>query len=108
MAGDKGFSPRAEVREALEKVVATLAIPRRLADFADELLVRWQCFRAGIEGTISALKRVFRLFRCFFRGFKGFASAVGLSVFFDNAFRVVGTPVADHYYLIVRILSLQI
>ncbi len=84
MAGDKGFSPRAEVRARLEAVVETLAIPRRLQDFADALLVHWQRFRAGIEGTISALKRVFRLFRCYFRGSRSFGSAVGLGVFGHN------------------------
>jgi len=84
LAADKGFSPRAEKRAELEALVDTLAIPRRVADFADRLLVHWQCFRAGIEGTISALKRAFRLFRCLFRGFKNFASGVGLSIFGHN------------------------
>jgi IS5 family transposase len=83
-AADKGFSPRAEVRAQLAEVVETLAIPRRTQDFADEVMVHWQNFRAGIEGSISALKRVFRLFRCFSRGFKHFASAVGLGVFSHN------------------------
>ena len=46
-------------------LVGTLAIPRRLRDFADKVLAKWQAFRAGIEGTISGLKRAFRLFRCF-------------------------------------------
>ena len=64
--------------------MCTLAIPRRMSDLADALLARWQKFRAGIEGTISALKRVYRLFRCHFRGFKGFRSAVGLAVFGHN------------------------
>ena len=84
LAADKGFSPRAEKRAELEAVVDTLAIPRRMADFADAVLARWQWFRAGIEGTISALKRAFRLFRCLFRGFRHFASGVGLSIFGHN------------------------
>jgi len=66
----KGFSPRAEKRAELEAMVETLAIPRRMADLADAALRGSQWFRAGIEGTISALKRAFRLFRCLFRGFK--------------------------------------
>ena len=41
-------------------------------------------FRAGIEGTISGLKRAFRLIRCFFRGFRSFQAAVGLGVFCHN------------------------
>ena len=62
----------------------TLAIPRRMRDFADEVLSHWQAFRAGIEGTISGLKRAFRLARCFYRGFKSFAASVGLAVFSHN------------------------
>ena len=84
LAADMGFSPRAEKRAELEARVETLAIPRRMRDFADAVMARWQWFRAGIEGTISALKRAFRLFRCLFRGFKNFASGVGLSIFGHN------------------------
>lgn len=80
VAGDKGMNPRAEKRAALERKVRVLAIPRRLKDWADEGMVEWQRFRAGIEGTISVLKRAFRLARCLFRGFRHFASAVGLNV----------------------------
>jgi len=32
-----------------------------MRDFADKVLSMWQSFRAGIEGTISGLKRAFRL-----------------------------------------------
>ena len=84
VAGDKGMNPRAEKRAALETKVKVLAIPRRLKDWADEGMVEWQRFRAGIEGTISVLKRAFRLVRCLFRGFRHFASAVGLSVVCHN------------------------
>jgi IS5 family transposase len=84
MAGDKGMNPRAEKRAALEAKVKVLAIPRRLKDWADEGMVEWQRFRAGIEGTISVLKRAFRLARCLFRGFRHFASGVGLSVVCHN------------------------
>lgn len=84
MAGDKGFRPDAATFEDLEEEVETLAIPHRLRDFADKVMVMWQAFRAGIEGTISRLKRAFRLSRCFFKGFKGFARGVGLQVFAHN------------------------
>jgi len=84
LAGDTGMGPRAEKRAALEKKVKVVAIPRRLKDWGDEAMVEWQGFRAGIEGTISVLKRAFRLGRCLFRGFKHFASAVGLSVVCHN------------------------
>ncbi|MGQ9607557.1 MAG: transposase [Thermogutta sp.] len=84
LAADKGFCPDAEAYAALEKQVGTLAIPRRMRDFADKVLRAWQAFRAGIEGTISGLKRAFRLARCFYRGFKHFQGAIGLGVFAHN------------------------
>jgi IS5 family transposase len=43
-----------------------------------------QKFRAGCEGSISVLKRVFGLYRCFFRGFKSFASSIGRIVLCHN------------------------
>ena len=61
-----------------------LGVPRRTRDFGDTLMGVWQQWRAGIEGTISCLKRAFRLARCCFRGFKNFASAIGSAVFCHN------------------------
>jgi IS5 family transposase len=43
-----------------------------------------QKFRAGCEGSISVLKRVFGLRRCLNRGFNSFASAIGCLVFSHN------------------------
>lgn len=43
-----------------------------------------QKFRAGCEGSISVLKRVFGLRRCLFRSFKSFASSIGCLVFCHN------------------------
>lgn len=43
-----------------------------------------QRFRAGCEGSISVLKRVFGLYRCLFRGFKSFASSIGSTIFCHN------------------------
>ncbi len=84
LAGDKGFCPNSEKYAELEERVETLAIPKRLRDLADTVMKTWQMFRAGIEGTISGLKRAFRLSRCFYRGFKSFESAVGLGIFSHN------------------------
>jgi IS5 family transposase len=84
LAADKGFCPAAAKFEELAEQVDTLAIPRRMRDFVDKVLAHWQAFRAGIEGTISGLKRAFRLIRCFFRGFRSFSAAVGLGVFCHN------------------------
>ena len=84
LAADQGFCPEAALYEELAKCVGTLAIPRRMRDMADAVMRAWQAFRAGIEGTISGLKRAFRLARCYYRGLKRFASAVGLGVFSHN------------------------
>ena len=84
LAGDKGFCPNSEKYAELEERVETLAIPKRMRDLADTVMKTWQMFRAGIEGTISGLKRAFRLSRCFYRGFKSFESAVGLGIFSHN------------------------
>ena len=84
LAADKGFCPAAAKFAELADRIDTLAIPRRMRDFVDKVLAYWQAFRAGIEGTISGLKRAFRLIRCFFRGFRSFSAAVGLGVFCHN------------------------
>lgn len=84
LAADKGFCPNEVKFAELAQRVDTLAIPKRMRDFVDKMLAHWQAFRAGIEGTISGLKRAFRLIRCFFKGFRSFASAVGLGVFCHN------------------------
>jgi len=70
LAADKGFCPEKSKFEELAKLVGNLAIPRRMQDFMDKLLASCQAFRAGIEGTISGLKRAFRWVRCFFRGLR--------------------------------------
>ena len=84
IAADKGFCPDADTYEELEEQVDYLGMPRRTRDFGDAMMAVWQQWRAGIEGTISCLKRAFRLARCCFRGFKNFASAVGSAVFCHN------------------------
>ena len=84
IAADKGFCPDADTYEELEEQVDFLGVPRRTRDFGDFMMGVWQQWRAGIEGTISCLKRAFRLARCCFRGFKNFASAVGSAVFCHN------------------------
>ena len=84
LAADKGFCGDPQTMEELRKKVKFVAIPQRLKDFADEFFVMLQHFRAGIEGTISVLKRAFGLLRCQYRGFKSFASFVGLAIFTHN------------------------
>jgi IS5 family transposase len=84
IAADTGFCPNKEKYEELEKKVDVLAIPRLVADRMNEEIAPWYRFRAGVEGTISVLKRAFRLFRCLYRGFKRFTANVGLGIFCHN------------------------
>ncbi len=84
IAADKGFCPDADTYEELEDEIDYLGVPRSTREFGDTMMGIWQQWRAGIEGTISCLKRAFRLARCCFRGFKNFASAIGSAVFCHN------------------------
>lgn len=84
IAADMGFCPDDEIYEELEEQLDYLGVPRRTRDFGSVMMSIWQQWRAGIEGTISCLKRVFRLARCCFRGFNNFASAIGSAIFCHN------------------------
>jgi IS5 family transposase len=84
LAGDKGFCPEAEKYAELEERVDVFAIPKRMRDMADAVMKVWQAFRAGIEGSISGLKRALRLARCYYHGFKSFEASVGMGVFCHN------------------------
>ncbi len=84
MTADRGFHPKKETREAVEARVKTVAIPRKLSDWKGVIDEIWQRFRAGIEGTISVLKRAYRLVRSPYRTFRHFASGVGLGIFAHN------------------------
>jgi hypothetical protein len=46
--------------------------------------VSGQRFRAGVEGSISVLKRAFKLGCCLFKGFTHYAASVGLAVLCHN------------------------
>ncbi len=43
-----------------------------------------QRFRAGVEGTISFLKRVLGLFRCYNKGWQHYVATVGATVLAHN------------------------
>ena len=88
---DKGFYQSMEKLRVLERTIPNVSIakkgPRTEAETAREhhpIFRALQRFRAGIEGTISALKRVFKLSRCLYRSFRTFCSSVGAHVFAHN------------------------
>jgi IS5 family transposase len=88
IAMDKGCYPGRDkmddLRDDYEEEMEFIGVPSRSNDFANEEMSCYQRFRAGIEGSISFLKRCFGLTRVYFKGFKGFCRGVGLSVFCHN------------------------
>lgn len=91
LAADKGFYENMKRIRELEEDIDLVSIckkGRRNREEREwetgELFKDAQRFRAGIEGTISVLKRAFNLFRCLFRGFKNYAASVGCAVFCHN------------------------
>jgi IS5 family transposase len=84
LTADCGFHGKPEVMAAAREKVETLAVPRNVREWSGDAFADFRSFRAGIEGSISVLKRAFWLARCLFRGFRNFASSVGLSVFCHN------------------------
>ena len=83
IAADTGFRAGPEEMAVVEKHVEIVAVPGRgLSRVKIDKI--WHNFRAGIEGSISVLKRAFRLSICMYRGFKSFAAAIGMAVFCHN------------------------
>ena len=90
-AADKGFYENMVQIETLEKKIGTVSIAKKGRRNAKEHarehtkdFIDGQKFRAGCEGTISVLKRAFKLHRCAFKGFKNYASSIGCAVFCHN------------------------
>ena len=91
LAADKGFYESTKQLAALEEKIDTVSIckkgRRTTAEDAREGAKTFkdgQRFRAGVEGSISVLKRAFKLNRCLFKGFKNFSASVGCAVFCYN------------------------
>ena len=99
VAMDKGCHPGMEEMEHLKyeygEEVEYIGIPSRINDFGDEEMGLYQRFRAGIEGSISFLKRCFGLTRVFFKGFRGFCQGVGSAVFCHNLLTMVRRELAS-------------
>jgi transposase, IS5 family len=91
LTADKGFYQSMDQLRALERTIPNVSIAKKgsrtEAETAREhhpIFRALQRFRAGIEGTISALKRVFKMSRCLYRSFRTFCSSVGAHVFAHN------------------------
>jgi IS5 family transposase len=88
---DKGFyksrEQLADLRETIPNVSIAKKGSRTLEEMKQEhdpIFRTLQRFRAGIEGTISYLKRCYKMFRCLYRSFTTFRGSVGCHVFAHN------------------------
>lgn len=91
LTADKGYYESMERLAALGEKITVVAIgkkgkrsPEQVARETDPLFRHGQCFRAGIEGSISFLKRVLGLARCYVKGWEHYVAAVGATVFVHN------------------------
>ena len=91
LSTDKGFYESMKQILALEEKIVVVSIakkgrrtPEEYARETTEEFLAGQRFRAGAEGSISVLKRAFKLGKCFFKGFKHYAASVGLAVLCHN------------------------
>jgi len=91
LATDKGFYENMKQILKLGKNITTVSIckkgRRNQQEYERESTEEFkdgQRFRAGCEGSISVLKRAFKLGRCLFKGFKNYAASVGCAVFCHN------------------------
>jgi transposase, IS5 family len=84
VTADCGFHGKPGVMESVRRKVGTAAVAKNVREWSGEAFADFRSFRAGIEGSISVLKRAFGMARCLFKGFRNLASSVGLSVFCHN------------------------
>jgi len=91
LAADKGFYESMAKLSELETVIPNVSIAKKGSRSSSEIerehdpIFRMlQRFRAGIEGTISVMKRVFKMWRCLYRSFRSYCSSVGSHVFAHN------------------------
>ena len=87
---DGGFASRTNLDDIKEMGVKDAAFSKRcglpITEMVKSMWVykRLRDFRAGIEGTISFLKRCFKMRRCLYRSFKTYCSSVGSHIFAHN------------------------
>ena len=91
LTADKGYYENMETLRALEKEIEVVSIakkgPRTQAETEreqDPLFRHAQAFRAGVEGSISFLKRMLRLARCFNKSWEHYVATVGQTIFAHN------------------------
>ena len=91
LAADKGYYESMATIKELSEVIEVVSIGKKGKRSEDEAQRESdpdfrlaQRFRAGVEGTISFLKRILGLFRCFNKGWQHYVSTIGASIFTHN------------------------
>ena len=91
LSTDKGFYESMKQIDSLEEKIPVVSIAKKgrrtqveYERETTEAFIDGQRFRAGSEGSISVLKRAFKLGKCFFKGFKNYAASVGFAVLCHN------------------------
>jgi IS5 family transposase len=91
LSTDKGFYESMQQIAELEGKIPVVSIAKKgrrtqaeLERETSEAFIDGQRFRAGSEGSISVLKRAFKLGRCLFKGYKNYAASVGFAVLCHN------------------------
>lgn len=101
LATDKGYYESMDKIRKLEEEIELVSIAKKGSRTAEETAressVEFkfaQAFRAGIEGSISFLKRVLRMARCFVKGYDNYCAEVGRIVFAHNLIVLARGPTA--------------
>ena len=91
VSADKAYYESMEQITRLSKIIEVVAINKKgkrteeeTERETDPAFRHAQRFRAGVEGTISFLKRVLGLFRCYSKGWEHYAAMVGATVLAHN------------------------
>jgi len=90
VAADAGYASKENISEAKELGIKAVGLPKKRGMKIEEMTgSEWiykklKRFRAGVEGNISMLKRVFGLDRCTWRGLEHFKSYVMSAVLAYN------------------------
>ena len=91
LAADKGYYENMTAIDKLEKKIDVVSIAKKGSRTEEEVeresdpeFRLGQRFRAGVEGSISYLKRILGLFRCFNKTWKHYVSTIGATIFTHN------------------------
>jgi len=99
LTADKGYWENSSAYDKLSEKISVVSICKKGGRTSEEkarehasVFRALQGFRAGIEGSISFLKRCFRLARCMNKGWRNFAATVGTSIIAHNLVKLARAP----------------